>query len=173
MHIRPCSWQLGLLLCVRNACRRTSNAWGHASMQQQCTWLPHTSTHSSLLLLPLPLLPPLLLPPPQDLTCSGQLSYLGTSWRKDVAFAGYGVPLQVGCVSHTTCWGEPAEVCTQHVRGAPAGGNTQHVWGGQGGPRSQRSVRQSPATHALVSWVVTFLKNLKNTTRNSQPASYT
>ncbi|EFJ50121.1 hypothetical protein VOLCADRAFT_80390 [Volvox carteri f. nagariensis] len=28
------------------------------------------------------------------LTCSGQLSYLGTSWRKDVAFAGYGVPLQ-------------------------------------------------------------------------------
>uniref|UniRef100_A0A383WA31 ABC transporter domain-containing protein n=1 Tax=Tetradesmus obliquus TaxID=3088 RepID=A0A383WA31_TETOB len=29
-----------------------------------------------------------------DLTCSGQLSYLGTSWRKDVAFAGYGVPLQ-------------------------------------------------------------------------------
>jgi hypothetical protein len=31
----------------------------------------------------------------QDLTCSGQLSYLGTSWRKDVAFAGYGVPLQV------------------------------------------------------------------------------
>jgi hypothetical protein len=33
--------------------------------------------------------------PLQDLTCSGQLSYLGTSWRKDVAFAGYGVPLQV------------------------------------------------------------------------------
>lgn len=31
----------------------------------------------------------------QDLTCSGRLSYLGTSWRKDVAFAGYGVPLQV------------------------------------------------------------------------------
>lgn len=30
----------------------------------------------------------------QPLTCSGQLSYLGTSWRKDVAFAGYGVPLQ-------------------------------------------------------------------------------
>lgn len=29
-----------------------------------------------------------------SLTCSGQLSYLGTSWRKDVAFAGYGVPLQ-------------------------------------------------------------------------------
>ncbi|GIL64543.1 hypothetical protein Vafri_18444 [Volvox africanus] len=29
-----------------------------------------------------------------QLTCSGQLSYLGTSWRKDVAFAGYGVPLQ-------------------------------------------------------------------------------
>lgn len=40
----------------------------------------------------------------QDLTCSGQLSYLGTSWRKDVAFAGYGVPLQVRltvlCHSH-------------------------------------------------------------------------
>lgn len=31
----------------------------------------------------------------QALTCSGQLSYLGTSWRKDVAFAGYGVALQV------------------------------------------------------------------------------
>lgn len=30
-----------------------------------------------------------------DLTCSGQLSYLGNSWRKDVSFAGYGVPLQV------------------------------------------------------------------------------
>ncbi|PNW73979.1 hypothetical protein CHLRE_13g580300v5 [Chlamydomonas reinhardtii] len=29
-----------------------------------------------------------------QLTCTGQLSYLGTSWRKDVAFAGYGVPLQ-------------------------------------------------------------------------------
>mmetsp|Transcript_4414 Transcript_4414/g.7305 ORF Transcript_4414/g.7305 Transcript_4414/m.7305 type:complete len:306 (-) Transcript_4414:417-1334(-) len=35
-------------------------------------------------------------PPFHDtaLTCSGQLSYLGTSWRKDVACAGYGVPLQ-------------------------------------------------------------------------------
>ncbi len=35
-------------------------------------------------------------PPFHDtqLTCSGQLSYLGTSWRKDVAFAGYGVPHQ-------------------------------------------------------------------------------
>lgn len=35
-------------------------------------------------------------PPFHDtaLTCSGQLSYLGTSWRKDVAFAGYGVPMQ-------------------------------------------------------------------------------
>lgn len=47
----------------------------------------------------------------QDLTCSGQLSYLGTSWRKDVAFAGYGVPLQVssdkqagsGCVDGYFC----------------------------------------------------------------------
>ncbi|PNH03149.1 ABC transporter I family member 19 [Tetrabaena socialis] len=29
-----------------------------------------------------------------QLTCAGQLSYLGTSWRKDVAFAGYGVPMQ-------------------------------------------------------------------------------
>lgn len=35
-------------------------------------------------------------PPFHDLqlTCSGTLSYLGTSWRKDVACAGYGVPLQ-------------------------------------------------------------------------------
>lgn len=30
----------------------------------------------------------------QNLTCTGQLSYLGTSWRKDVSFAGYGVALQ-------------------------------------------------------------------------------
>jgi hypothetical protein len=41
---------------------------------------------------------PLLKPRPpaasQDLTCTGQLSYLGTSWRKDVSFAGYGVALQ-------------------------------------------------------------------------------
>lgn len=29
-----------------------------------------------------------------ELTCTGQLSYLGTSWRRDVACAGYGVPLQ-------------------------------------------------------------------------------
>lgn len=35
----------------------------------------------------------------QQLTCSGQLGYLGTSWRKDVAFAGYGVPLQVSAVT--------------------------------------------------------------------------
>jgi hypothetical protein len=37
----------------------------------------------------------------QHLTCSGQLSYLGTSWRKDVAFAGYGVPLQVSAAAVT------------------------------------------------------------------------
>ena len=35
-----------------------------------------------------------------DLTCSGQLSYLGNSWRKDVSFAGYGVALQVGASAH-------------------------------------------------------------------------
>ena len=29
-----------------------------------------------------------------SLVCSGDLSYLGTSWRRDVAFAGYGVALQ-------------------------------------------------------------------------------
>jgi hypothetical protein len=39
----------------------------------------------------------------QDLTCSGQLSYLGTSWRKDVAFAGYGVPLQVSAATVMQC----------------------------------------------------------------------
>lgn len=33
--------------------------------------------------------------PMQALTCSGQLSYLGTSWRKDVTCAGYGVSLNV------------------------------------------------------------------------------
>ena len=31
----------------------------------------------------------------QALTSSGDLSYLGAQWRRDVAFAGYGIPLQV------------------------------------------------------------------------------
>ena len=31
----------------------------------------------------------------QSLTSSGDLSYLGAQWRRDVAFAGYGIPLQV------------------------------------------------------------------------------
>ena len=30
-----------------------------------------------------------------QLTSSGQLSYLGQQWRRDVAFAGYNVPIQV------------------------------------------------------------------------------
>lgn len=30
----------------------------------------------------------------QQLTSSGELAYLGSSWRRDVAFAGYDVPLQ-------------------------------------------------------------------------------
>lgn len=29
-----------------------------------------------------------------DLTCSGELSYLGSNWRRNVAFAGFDVPLQ-------------------------------------------------------------------------------
>eukprot|EP01024_Parvocaulis_polyphysoides_P051759 TRINITY_DN5103_c0_g2_i1.p1 TRINITY_DN5103_c0_g2~~TRINITY_DN5103_c0_g2_i1.p1 ORF type:complete len:297 (-),score=25.12 TRINITY_DN5103_c0_g2_i1:148-1038(-) len=35
-------------------------------------------------------------PPFHDmqLTCDGELSYLGSAWRRDVAFAGYDVPLQ-------------------------------------------------------------------------------
>jgi len=30
------------------------------------------------------------------LTSSGDLSYLGQQWRRDIAFAGYNVPMQVG-----------------------------------------------------------------------------
>lgn len=30
-----------------------------------------------------------------QLTSSGQLSYLGQQWRRDIAFAGYNVPIQV------------------------------------------------------------------------------
>ena len=30
-----------------------------------------------------------------QLTSSGDLSYLGQQWRRDVAFAGYNVPIQV------------------------------------------------------------------------------
>lgn len=46
-------------------------------------------------------------PPFHDmaLTCSGQLSYLGTSWRKDVAFAGYGVALQGDISAGKLIWG--------------------------------------------------------------------
>ena len=36
-----------------------------------------------------------------QLTSSGQLSYLGQQWRRDIAFAGYNVPIQV----HTTSLG--------------------------------------------------------------------
>ena len=31
----------------------------------------------------------------QQLTSSGDLSYLGAQWRRDVAFAGYDIALQV------------------------------------------------------------------------------
>ena len=31
----------------------------------------------------------------QQLTSSGDLSYLGAQWRRDVAFAGYNIALQV------------------------------------------------------------------------------
>ena len=34
----------------------------------------------------------------QQLTSSGDLSYLGAQWRQDVAFAGYNIALQV-CLS--------------------------------------------------------------------------
>lgn len=30
-----------------------------------------------------------------DLTASGRLSYLGGNWDRDIAFAGYSIPLQV------------------------------------------------------------------------------
>lgn len=46
-----------------------------------------------------------------QLTSSGQLSYLGQQWRRDIAFAGYNVPIQVclrpwqssECHAWTTC----------------------------------------------------------------------
>ena len=34
-----------------------------------------------------------------QLTSSGQLSYLGQQWRRDIAFAGSNVPIQVAIVS--------------------------------------------------------------------------
>ena len=34
-----------------------------------------------------------------QLTSSGQLSYLGQQWRRDIAFAGYNVPIQVHITS--------------------------------------------------------------------------
>ena len=34
-----------------------------------------------------------------QLTSSGQLSYLGQQWRRDIAFAGYNVPIQVAPAS--------------------------------------------------------------------------
>ena len=37
-----------------------------------------------------------------QLTSSGQLSYLGQQWRRDVAFAGYNVPLQVHIIWRPT-----------------------------------------------------------------------
>lgn len=49
--------------------------------------------------------------PTQDLTCSGQLSYLGNSWRKDVSFAGYGVPLQVRLSDSTQAHVEESAQC--------------------------------------------------------------
>ena len=36
-----------------------------------------------------------------QLTSSGQLSYLGQQWRRDIAFAGYNVPIQVRSVCVT------------------------------------------------------------------------
>lgn len=30
-----------------------------------------------------------------DLTASGRLSYLGGNWERDIAFAGYSIPMQV------------------------------------------------------------------------------
>lgn len=50
----------------------------------------------------------------QALTCSGQLSYLGTSWRKDVTCAGYGVPLNVSMRERPACIQQQQ---IRHVRG--------------------------------------------------------
>ena len=37
------------------------------------------------------------------LAASGELSYLGAQWRRDVAFAGYNVPIQARCCLLLDC----------------------------------------------------------------------
>ena len=37
-----------------------------------------------------------------DLTASGRLSYLGGNWERDIAFAGYSIPMQVN--THAGYW---------------------------------------------------------------------
>ena len=37
------------------------------------------------------------------LAASGELSYLGAQWRRDVAFAGYNVPIQARCCLLLVC----------------------------------------------------------------------
>lgn len=48
-----------------------------------------------------------------QLTSSGQLSYLGQQWRRDIAFAGYNVPIQVRstCVTGLGTRQRTAAVC--------------------------------------------------------------
>jgi CCR4-NOT complex subunit CAF16 len=40
-----------------------------------------------------------------QLTASGQLSYLGPQWRRDIAFAGYDVPMQASGAAGSFPWG--------------------------------------------------------------------
>ena len=47
----------------------------------------------------------------QKLTSSGDLSYLGAQWRRDVAFAGYGIPLQVMPTSTACSLGASQHLC--------------------------------------------------------------
>ena len=41
-----------------------------------------------------------------ELTVSGALSYLGGNWDRDIAFAGYSIPLQVGTSWAASCDGQ-------------------------------------------------------------------
>ena len=56
-----------------------------------------------------------------DLTASGRLSYLGGNWDRDIAFAGYSIPLQA-CVKpslyarQVSCASRSVKLCLQQRR---------------------------------------------------------
>lgn len=52
------------------------------------------------------------------LTASGELSYIGGNWERDVAFAGYSVPLQVRslCSGGTSCLAQTTGLLMKVIR---------------------------------------------------------